>query len=154
NNRDPAEHGYEFAAGELRVGGRVHKGLTVSASPLTRYAAVVKDRPEAKAARAADPKACVYSICLDVDRPGLRGPGLSGRIVQYAGITDDGSAVLFADRPADAPIIHFGGPLQVALANRDLKLHLGRDNDIRLVVGTPGRGHASFANLGYDETIP
>ena len=36
---DPAESGYAFEAGDLRVGGKVHKGLQISTVPLARYAA-------------------------------------------------------------------------------------------------------------------
>jgi len=154
SDRDPDERIYQFEVGELRVGGRVHKGLSVSAAPISRYGNSVKGLPNARAAVAADPKARLYGISLDVDKPGLKGAGLGGRVSQLAGIMDGNGALLFAKKPADAPVVHFGGPLQVTFYGGKPALRLGRDNDLVLVVGTPGHGPGTFAMLGYEETIP
>jgi hypothetical protein len=152
--RDPDEFGNLFEVGDLHVGGRVHKGLTVAARPVTLFADAVKNQPNAKTALAADPKTCAYSLSLDVDRPDLRGRGAGGRTIQSVGVLDGNGALLFADKPADAPIIHFGGPLQITLGGEKPTLKLGRDSDLVLVVGTPGLGAGTFAKLAYDQTIP
>jgi hypothetical protein len=154
-DRDHFRHAdYTFEVSELHVGGRVHKGLTVSAARLTLYADAVKNQPNAKAARAADPKARVYTLILDVDRPGLWGLGVGGRVREMAGVLDREGALLFADKPADAPVIRFDGSLQVTLYGEKPVLKLDRDNDLFLVVGTPGRGPGTFAMIAYEDTIP
>ena len=153
-NRDPDDISYQFEAGELRVGGRVHKCLSVSAGPLTNYGKSVQQQPNAKAALAADPRARLYSMSLDVDMPGLKGPGTGGHVMQIAGVVDAGGALLFGASPATAPVIHFGGPLQVTFYGEKPILKLERPNDVVLVVGTPGHGPGSFAEVAYEDTIP
>jgi hypothetical protein len=112
--RDPDEFGDYFDVGDLYVGGRVHTGLRVLAHALARDIDEVKNLRNTKAALAADPKARVYTVFLNVDRPGFRGAGADGRVVVQAGPVDGHGALLFAGKPADAPIIHLDGPLQIA----------------------------------------
>jgi hypothetical protein len=152
--RDPDESGDYFDVGELRVGGRAHKGLLVLAHPLARHTDEVKNQPNAKAALAADPKARVYRLYVNVDRPGFHGAGTDGRIVVQAGSMDGEGALLFADKPAGAPIMHLDGPLQVTTDSAPPALKLERDTDLLLVVGTPGLGTGTFVKLAYDQTIP
>jgi hypothetical protein len=152
--RDPDESGDSFDLGELRVGGRVHKGLLVLAYPLARASDGEKNQPNARAALAADPKARVYTVYLNVDRPGFRGAGTDGRVVVHVGSADGRGALLFAGKPGDAPIIHPDGPLQIAPYGAPPALKLERGTDFVLVVGTPGLGAGTFAMLDYDQTIP
>jgi hypothetical protein len=152
--RDGGEPGYEFEAGDLRLGGRVHKGLSVWATPATRYGEDLCALPNLKAALDADPKARVYGVSLDVDWPGLKGLGVGERVSQSAGVQDGGGALLFAAKQAEAPAVHFGGPLQVTFYAARPTLKLGRSGDVVLVVGTPGRGPGTFAMLAYEGTIP
>jgi hypothetical protein len=153
-DRNPDEFGYSFEIGELRVGGRVHKGLGVGATPLTLYPDEIKNQPNAKVALAADPKARGYSVSLNVDRPGFRGMGIDDRTVVMAGPIDVNGALLFADKPADAPIIHLDGPLQVTVYGEKPTLKLERGVDFVLAVGTPGLGAGTLAMLAYQDTIP
>jgi hypothetical protein len=53
-----------------------------------------------------------------------------------AGPFDLDGFLQFADRPADAPVVHFDGPLQVTFYGERPSLRLGRDEDVVLVVGT------------------
>jgi hypothetical protein len=152
--RDPDEFGYQFEVGELRVGGRIHQGLGVGATPLALYPDEVKNLPGPKAALASEPKACAYGVCLDVDWPGLRGSGAGGRVMQGTKGADDSGVLLFAARPADAPVIHFGGPLRVTFDGARPTLKLERDNDVAVVVGTPGLGAGTFAKIAYEGTVP
>jgi hypothetical protein len=144
-DRNPDEVSTEFKVGELRVGGRVHKGLTVRASPLARSADWAQNYPNAKAALTANQKARWYGISLRVDRPDIRNRGGDGRVVQSAGVKYGDEILLFADKPATAPIVHIGGPLQVTVSEEIPVLRLGRDNDLVVVVGTPGHGPGSFS---------
>jgi len=153
--RDPKAFGDLFeVSGELRVGGRVHDGLRVWAIPLALLSDEVTDRPSAKAALAANPQARVYIIGLNVDRPGFRGAAGNGRVLVKVGPHDVSGALLFADKPADAPVIHMDGPLQISTDGEPPTLKLERDTDLALAVGTPGLGSGTFAKLAYDQTIP
>lgn len=141
-HRDPDETRYEFKVGELNVGGRVHKELTVRASPVAR------------AGLASDPKARKYGIALLADRPDLGGRGTDGRVTQLAGVRYGDELLVFADKPAAAPIVHIGGPLQATFSEEKPVLRLDRDNEVLLVVGTPGHGPGTFAEIAYEGTIP
>jgi hypothetical protein len=124
----PDDRNYSFAAGELREGGRRHLNLSVE----------VRDGQ--------------YDVGLEVEVPGHRGLGAGGRLVQGAGL-DRGGPLQFADRPQEAPIIHFGGPWTVGLY-RQTTLWLERSNDLALVFGTPGLGAGTFAHVGYEGVVP
>jgi hypothetical protein len=153
-NRNRVDGNYDFEAGELHVAGKVHHGLMVSCRPITNYGDAVQKQPNAKAALAADPHARVYSLSLDVEISGLKGQGVDGRVIQSAGPRDTNGALLFGDSPATAPVIHFGGPLEITFYGRKPTITLERSNDLILVVGTPGEGPGTFAMLGYEGTIP
>jgi hypothetical protein len=152
---DPAEEGYTFQAGDLTVGGRTHKGLVVVYTPLKRYAgASLGKRPDVKAALAKDPNAAGVSLGVDVEVPGVKGGGLGGRLSFSAGLIDLTGVFQFADKPADAPAVHLGGPLQVTFYAELPTLRVGRGTELSLVVGTPGAGPGTFAMLDYEGTIP
>ena len=66
----------------------------------------------------------------------------------------DANGVLqFADRPQNAPVVHFGGPLQVTLFGRH-RLTAGRSTDLFLGVGAPGHGPGTTAWVEYEGLIP
>jgi RNA polymerase sigma factor (sigma-70 family) len=145
---------YIFNVDELPVGGRAHKYLTVVASKLARSHNSVESRVNARAALAADPNARAYTVSIELDWPWMKGKGVGGRVNQWAGPADVDGALLFGDKPADAPVIHFGGPLKVTFEAEPPKLKLGWKNTAILVVGAPGRGPGTLAMLAYDGTIP
>jgi hypothetical protein len=147
--QDPDDPYCTFRAGELCEGGRRHLNLSVSVGDLNR---VKEGLPEAKALLQRDPKAKQYNVGLEVEMPGFQGLGEGGRIVQGAG-RDSKGLLQLADRPQDAPIIHFGGPWTIHLHQQTI-LWLGRANHVALVVGTPGLGAGSFAYIGYEGAIP
>jgi hypothetical protein len=153
--RDEAEDGCSFNAGDVTVGGRTHKGLAVYFVPLKRYAAgELGKRAAVKAALAKDPNATAVRLSVDVEVPGLKGAGLGGRVTCTAGATDLTGVFQFSDRPADAPAVHLGGPLQITFYGERPNLRVGRGSELVLVVGTPGHGPGTFAMLGYEDTIP
>jgi hypothetical protein len=148
-DRDPDDRNYTFAAGELRDGGKRHLNLFISVGDLDR---VKESLPEAKVLLERDAHARQYNIWLEVEKPGYQGLGAGGRIVQGAG-SDANGLLQFADRPQDAPIIHFGGPWTMGLY-RPTTLWLDRTNNVDLVFGTPGLGAGSFARVGYEGVVP
>ena len=122
------DRNYTFTAGELREGGKRHLNLSVGVSDLN------------------------YNVGLEVEVPGFQGLGAGGRLVQ--GANSDANGVLrFADRPQDAPIVHFGGPWTMGLY-RPTMLWLDRSNNVDLVFGTPGLGVGTFAHVGYEGVVP
>jgi hypothetical protein len=150
-----AANGYSFDVGALNVGGRTHKGLSVSFIPLKVYSAGWRSRrPEVTAALAKDPKAAVARVSLDVDFPGMKGGGIDGRVTCSAAAFDLNGVLQFADKSAEAPVIHFGGPLQVTFFGEVPSLRVGREEDLYLVVGTPGIGPGTFAMINYQDAIP
>jgi hypothetical protein len=155
-SQDPAEYGYTFEAGDLHLGRKVHKSLQVGFTPLTLYSAnpaLAKFAPLHDALKA-DPKAMGVTITVDVESARLKGGGVGDRLSYLVGFYDANGVLQFAQRPADAPIIHLDGPMQVTFYGERPTLRLARDNDVVLVVGTPGRGPGTLAMLAYDRTVP
>jgi hypothetical protein len=155
-NRDPAEFGYEFKVGDVKVDGKVHKGLTVYVKPLSLLGQnpALPNLAPLQAALKADPKAQAASLGIDVESAELKGNGLGGRLSFNAGFHDEHGVLLFADEPRKAPIVHLGGPLSVTFYGQLPKLRQGREDELYLAVGTPGRGPGSLAMLAYEGTIP
>jgi hypothetical protein len=153
--RDPLEDDYLFNVGEVTLGGRTHKGLTVSFGPLKAFGQTgLGDRPDVKAALTKDAKALSVSIRVDVEMPGLKGGGLGGRVAFSAGAVDLDGVLQFAAKPAEAPIVHPGGPLQITFFAERPTLRVGRGSELVLVVGSPGVGPGTFAMLEYEGTVP
>src|SRR5262245_39202710 len=125
---DDADEEFSFRAGEIRDGMLVHKNLTVGIINLGYLA----DRDErVKEFLARNPQGRGYQIGLDVEMPGPKGVGIGGRVEQLAYFGDGGGLLQFADRPQDAPIVHFGGPWKITLVGRQ-QLTAGRDTDLIL----------------------
>jgi hypothetical protein len=140
------DRNYTFNAGELREGGKRHLNLSVHVGDLNRAL------PEAKALLERDAQARQYNIGLEVEVPGYQGLGAGGRLVQGA-CSDANGLLQFADRPQDAPIIHFGGRWTMGLY-RPTTVWLDRSNNVELIFGTPGLGPGSFAYVGYEGVVP
>ncbi len=153
--RDPEEFGYSFDVGELRVGGHTHKGFSVHFLPLRRYAeGSLGKHPGVQEALARNPRTLVVSLSIDVEVPGMKGGGLGGRVTFLAGLRDLNGVLQFANSPAQAPVVHLGGPLQVTFFGERPTVRAGRQSEFTLVVGTPGVGPGTFAMIGYQDTIP
>src|SRR5262249_49885350 len=139
--KDPAglEGNLVFDAGEIVDGSLRHLGLSVMVMKLADLPAGVREYPDAKAALARDPKARAYVVSLEVEMPGRKGSGVGGRVLHLSSLADDRGVFQFAERPQDAPVLHLGGPWQIALGGRTT-LRTGRDVDVTLAVGTRGLG--------------
>jgi hypothetical protein len=152
----PKEDGYAFEVGDLTVGGKVHKGLTVGLTPLKVYAAnpALAELAVIRDAFKADPTAVVARVGADVASARFNGGGVGKRIGQSAGFYDPGGVLTFAATPVAAPVIHFDGPLQVSFYGELPAMRIGRSADFILTVGTPGNGGGTFAMLAYQDTVP
>jgi hypothetical protein len=142
-----------FEVGDLRVGGWTHKGLQLTRLPLKELAEKFAAIPGLKEMTARDPKATGYILSLDVDIPGRKGNGIGGRVSQSAGFADVSGVLQFAEKPADTPVVHFGGPWQITLDGPQY-LRLGRSVEVNLALATPGHGPGSSAWVCYEELVP
>ena len=133
NEGGSAEDGYSFEVDELNVGGKKHTYLYVGVA--------ATKRPNAEAVK----------ISLAVAAPHLKA---EGRVNVHAGPIDLGGPLVMAAKAAEAPIVHFGGPLAVTFGSNLPALRCGRTTECTLVVGTPGLGSGTFATIGYDGVIP
>jgi hypothetical protein len=151
--RGSTEDGHSFTLEELNVGGKKHGRLRVGFLPLkSMMFGEFAKRADAKAILTKDPKAeMLVLLSLEVTAPHLK---TKGRVLMAAGGFDLNGPLVPARKASEAPIIHFGGPLQVNFNDQRPTLRRNRSVDFMLVVGTPGLGAGTFAAIGYDETIP
>jgi hypothetical protein len=142
-------------AGDILEGKLKHEHLVVTQERVRpKFAAKEPWEEELQAVAAKGPETLVYQLRLTLEirpRPGdpIR---IACRISQYAGM--DGAGFLqFADRPEDAPIVHFRGPMTMGLHSPQ-RLVLGSEKcELLTVVGSPGMGKGTFASVGYDGLI-
>lgn len=139
-----------FKAPEIRVGGRVHKNLSVWIPKLDFLAE--RDK-RVKALVVKVPEARGYMVALEVEMPGREGTGLGGRVHQSGFFRDVHGVLQFADRAKDAPILHFDGPLEISLFGEQ-ELRIGRETDLVLGVGTRGLGAGTMTWIDYESVIP
>lgn len=141
---------YEFEAGEVNDGALLHKGLHCYTFDADHLA---DTHPDVKEFLEKHPGGRPYTLNLDVEIPGSQGKGIGGRVEQLAGFHDLNGVLYFAERPADAPVVHFRGPLTVSLYDRQ-QLTIGRQKQLVLAVGTPGLGPGTTALVAYEGFIP
>ena len=121
---------------------RYHTGPIIAADGKARYPDVIVFVFETGRAN--------KEVLIDVDVP--MGGGASGTYRQRVG---QGSELQFADRPGDAPILHFDGPLTMALEGPNQVFVPGdKPSPLRVVVGTPGLGRDTFAWVIFDSNAP
>ena len=100
-----------------------------------------------------DPNARFYAVSIEVELPGRQGNGIDGRVIQMAALFDIDGCLVFSPSAENAPIINFRGPWEITLWERP-KLRVGRQVDIYLGIGTPGRGPGTTAFYAYEDLIP
>lgn len=77
---------------------------------------------------------------------------VGGRRMFMAGVDALGT-LRFADRPQDAPVIHFGGPLRMGLnakfseSGKEQLVRSDKGEELYAWVGTPGLGNGTFAAI-------
>jgi hypothetical protein len=150
------ERAYSFEVGELKLGGKTHKGLEVLLCPLKEFAgnSNLMEIPHVAAAVKKHPNELTGRITLDVECESLKGEGVGGRVTYMLMVFDTSGVLQLGRKPADAPIVHLDGPLQVTFyANKPTWMG-GRSQDTVLCVGTPGYGPGTFAMIKYEGTIP
>lgn len=133
---------YTFDVGELRDGDRRHRNVTLIVTGLDAAS-------KTKTAESSNPLSLNFRIRMEAEIPGLEGE--NGRVLQMAGPND--SSLQFADRPREAPILHFAGPLTVVVSGRPT-FRVNREMELYLGLGTPGRGKGTFVYTSYEGAVP
>jgi hypothetical protein len=134
------EEAVTFEVGELHDRGRRHLNTSITVSAMKSNTGV-------------SPRTVIFSIRMDVAVPGYTGTGQGGRVLQMAGTSDLNGNLQFTDRPNDAPFLHFGGPWTISLSERPT-FRVGREIELYLALGTPGRGPGTTVYTAYEGVIP
>lgn len=151
DQRDATRGDDYFDAGDLREGELLHQGLRVFVRRLDQFA----DGDDTVAAQVAkDPNARGYLVCLNVEMPELRVGGAARRVYQATDAWYDlGGFLKFADKPQNAPILHFRGPREASLYGPQ-RLTVGRETDLNVGVATPGLGPGTTVWTRHDDFVP
>jgi hypothetical protein len=151
-----ADGEFRFEVGELKVGGKTHKGLEVALSPVKTLASNpnLMALPQVAAAVNKSPDALTGRITIDVECESLKGGGLGGRVTYLLMLFDTSGVFQLASKPAEAPVVHLDGPLQITFYGSKPTWTGGRSQDTILCLGTPGSGPGTFAMVKYEGTVP
>ncbi len=140
-----------FEVGDLTLDGLTHTGLSVTqikASPES----VGNDQEWARIKKSG-PEPWMWWVRITAERADDDKRDLP-RKVSYV-INGDGTGMLlFADRPQDAPVIHFNGPWTLGLQDINQHIQRGQPVMLQIGVGTQGTGPGTFAFVLYPNTIP
>jgi hypothetical protein len=148
--RDDEDSSYIFNIGAIIDGNCLHKELQLIVAKLDGLA---EWDETVRAFLAKNPQGRGYRLSVELEMPGWKGAMPEGRVRQRTSLLDRNGLLQFADRPKEAPIIHFGGPWQVTLYGQH-ELTIDREADVVLGVGTPGIGPGTMAYINYDGVIP
>ncbi len=140
-----------FDLGEVRDGDLTHKELSVMQFAVTQEQ--VGDPAEFKRIASQGPGQWTWWVRVDAERPAGLKDGLPQR-VKYVANGDGLGYLLFADRPQDAPVIHFNGPWTLGLQDVKQRLEIGQKSNLQIGVGTPGVGPGTFSFVLYPGLIP
>jgi hypothetical protein len=140
-----------FEAGSVSDGTLTHTGLAVTRSKTTE--AAVADAKEWKRVSAQKGGPSMWTVRVQAERPADDARKLPKRI-SYVANGDQNGNLLFADRPEDAPVVHFNGPWTLGLQDWKAKFTAGHKTELQIGVGTFGLGGGSFSFVMYPDTIP
>src|SRR5262245_41386327 len=143
----------QFKVGDIKVDDQIYRDLTVYIDKLSGESWAA-DLPSYQKLLAADANARSYYLGVDVPTS-LNLTDEKGRKVTHIWhfASNDANGFLeFADRSADTPVIHFGGPSQV-WPRGGQKFVLDRPEEFTTFIGTPGQGAGTFA-ITLQHTAP
>ena len=141
-----------FDAGDIVDGHLVHRKLRIDTVGLARF----RGR-WAREFVASHPGVCGYSLSIESEFE--IGPlGKTRRVMQWVQNADPGGVLQFAASPDRAPILNFGGELQLqhyfSCAVFENRLVRGRESDFILTLATPGSGPGSTVLTGFTGLMP
>ena len=140
-----------FDVGDIHDGPLTHTGLVVT--QMLASAEMVGDAKEFERIKRHGPKPWVWTVRVAAERPADDKRPLPKRI-GYVANGDGLGYLLFADRPADAPVIHFNGSWTLGLQDVKQALTAGQKSELQIGVGTQGVGPGTFSFVLYPNTIP
>lgn len=140
-----------FEAGDIHDGALTHTGLTVAQFPVT--AELVGNAQEWQRIKRQGGEARIWIVQVAAERPAEDKRPLPKRI-KYVANGDGRGMLLFADRPADAPILHFNGLWTLGLQDLKQRLTAGNKSQFQIGVGSQGIGPGTFSFVLYPDTIP
>jgi hypothetical protein len=135
--------------GTISIGGLTHTDLVVGQMEFRRTMPGWQEDMDAVWRQA--PDGAVYEVSVNLDPKSYEQfGGAAGRRVKHLAFVDRNGRLAFADRPQDAPVIHFGGPLTLHVRPGE-KLQRGDcPEPVNLWLGTAGFGPGTFAIMWYD----
>jgi hypothetical protein len=139
-----------YEIGEIQDGPRTHKEVRLQTRNMDYLA---EQYPDIKKLRADSPEARGLFLRAEIEMPGWKGNGSGGRVEYFMTFRDANGFLTFTDKPREAPIIHFGGPWQIACPQVK-QLIPGFESERIVQVGTPGLGVGTFASMAYEGVIP
>jgi hypothetical protein len=149
--------------GDITVGGLTHTRLLVSQTEHRRQANLSAEADTGDLTprewqqyldsvwrQVPDGITYMVSIRLDPRCHGRFGDAKNQRPVRHFASHDRHGQLAFSGRPADAPIIHFGGPLTLDLRSSDSLQHGNKSREISVSLGALGLGRGTFVVMDYD----
>ncbi len=140
-----------FEAGDLHDGALTHTGLRIMQFRAT--AALAGNADEWQRIQRQGPEPWMWWVQVTAERSADDKRPLPKQI-KYVANGDGLGMLLFADRAADAPIIHLNGPWTLGLQDRKQRLTAGQSSQLQIGVGTQGVGPGTFCFVLYPDTIP
>jgi hypothetical protein len=149
--------------GNVSVGGLTHSGLLLRQQEYRRKVAVEAWKDEIPPVGtpeewqehidrlwrlAPDGVAYQLSIKLDPKCYGLFADTRGQRVHHLAFYDRQDRQLVFANRPQDAPVVHFGGPLTLDIEPREKFSRGGDSEKVSFRLGTLGLGPGTFALMG------
>jgi hypothetical protein len=143
--------GTVFKVGDITAGNQLYTNLELRTETLKESSVTYDEWPAFQKLMAVDGEARGYRVAVEVPlRQALldkKGQPVT-RLRHYSGLADANGFLQFADRPSDAPVIHFGGPWAI-WPREGQKWVLGRPEEFTALIGTPGFGPGTLAVIQY-----
>ncbi len=140
-----------FEVGDIHDGSLTHTELNVTQMLATSE--VVGNEQEWQRIKRQGGEPWMWWVRVTAERPAEDKRPLPKRI-KYVANGDGLGMLLFADQPADAPIVHFNGPWSMGLQDRKQRFTAGHKSQLQIGVGTQGVGAGTFSFVLYPDTIP
>jgi hypothetical protein len=147
-----------FETGDLNIGGTTYADLRVDITSVKNgIGEAYQEMPMFREFLSKHPDGKLFLISIDVPFakpfPDVRDGSPLTKTRQFAAEYDANGILQFAARREEAPVIHFGGPWAL-WPDGQQKLVRGRNEDLALMLGTPGHGPGTFARISYDLLVP
>jgi hypothetical protein len=140
-----------FEAGDIHDGALKHTELSVM--QMLASSELVGNTQEWQRIKLQGDEPKMWMVSVAAERSAEDKRPLPKRI-KYVANGDGLGMLLFADRPADAPIIHLNGPWTLGLQDRKQRFTAGHKSQLQIGVGTQGIGPGTFSFVLYPDTIP